>query len=134
MNLRNNCLSVLAVAALVIPSAAARADHDSRVLRAGATVAGETIGEWTGEWWQAAIEATDFPFPTGGNQPGALGDVGGPVFFAVASPGPGVTTYTYAVPRGKYVLMPLFTYSWASQSFEDPCSAYHCAERLSDRF
>ncbi|HUL82020.1 MAG TPA: hypothetical protein VL131_07755 [Gammaproteobacteria bacterium] len=133
MSLRKNVVAAFALAALAIPGAAARADHDTRVVRAGGSAAGKTIGEWTGEWWQAAIEASDFPFPVGGVQPGALGG-SRPVFFAVASPGPGFTVYTYTVPRGKFVLLPLYTYSWAVQSSEDPCSAYACAARLSDRF
>jgi hypothetical protein len=73
------------------------------------TVAGRSIGEWTGDWWRAAISAIDFPFPTDVSQAGALGNVKGPVFFAVASPGPGATIYTYTVPRGKHVLFPLYT-------------------------
>jgi hypothetical protein len=76
----------------------------------------------------------DFPFPTGGSQPGALGNVNGPVFFAVASPGPGATTYTYTVPGGKYVLLPLYTYLWAIQTFSDPCSTLDCAHKLADSF
>jgi len=134
MNLRNNSIAGLVLTAIMVPGGTARADHDIDVVHAGARVGGETIGEWTGDWWEAALEALDFPFPTGGIQPGALGNVGGPVFFAVASPGPGSTLYTYTVPRGKYVLMPLYTYTWSSQSFDDPCSDYNCAERLSDRF
>jgi hypothetical protein len=134
MNHRNNIVVALAMTAFLVLGSAARADDDIGVVHAGRTVAGKTIGEWTGEWWQAAIEAVDFPFPTGGDQPGALGDFGTPVFFVVASPGPGSTTYTYRVPRGKYVLMPLYTYAWAVQSSADPCSAFHCAKRLADRF
>jgi hypothetical protein len=76
----------------------------------------------------------DFPFPTDVSQAGALGSVKGPVFFAVASPGPGTTTYTYTVPRGKHVLLPLYTYLWAIQTFSDPCSTVHCAHALADSF
>jgi hypothetical protein len=74
----------------------------------------------------------DFPFPAGIWQPGALGNVGGPVFFAVASPGPGSTAYTYDVPRGQYVLLPLYTFDWVSQSKADFCSDYACGRRLAD--
>jgi hypothetical protein len=134
MNPRSNLVAALTMTALIGFGSAARAHDEIRIVHPGALVAGKTIGEWTGDWWRAAIEATDFPFPTGGRQPGALGNYGVPVFFAVASPGPGSTTYTYTVPRGKYVLVPLYTYTWASQSSDDPCSAYDCAKRLSDRF
>ncbi len=135
MKIAGSCaVAVLAAVSLASYASAARADEDALVVPPGAVIAGETIGEWTGDWWQAAIEAIDFPFPTGGRQPGPLGDVGGPVFFAVASPGPGSTTYTYDVPRGKYVLLPLYTYAWTVQSSADPCSDYQCARELSDRF
>src|SRR5262249_52949506 len=80
------------------------------------------------------IEAVDFPFPSKGKKPGALGDVGGPVFFAVASPGPGTTIYTYKVPCDEYVLLPLYTYAWLIQSDADPCSDFHCSRELADRF
>jgi len=56
------------------------------------------------------------------------------VFFAVASPGPGATVYTYTVPRGKHVLLPLYTYIWAFTSFTDPCSELQCAIALADSF
>jgi hypothetical protein len=105
-----------------------------RVLPPGAVVGDRTIGEWTGVWWRKAIEAVDFPFPAGGSQPGALGDLGGPVFFAVASPGPGATTYTYTIAREQYVLLPLYTYVWMDQTSSDPCSDLPCARSLSDAF
>ena len=105
-----------------------------RVEPPDAMVAGKSIGEWTGDWWRFAASTVDFPFPTDVSQAGALGNTKGPVFFAVASPGPGSTTYTYAVPRGKHVLLPLYTYSWAVQTFSDPCSTVHCARKLADSF
>ena len=115
--------------AFALPSSA---ESVPRVDPPHAMVAGRTIGEWTGDWWRSAISAVDFPFPANVSQPGALGNFRGPVFFAVASPGPGVTTYTYTVPRGKHVLLPLYTYSWAIQTSSDPCSDVHCAHALVD--
>ena len=120
-------------AALTLGSAA-RAEDDVEIVPAGSRVAGKTIGQWTGEWWRTAIESVDFPFPTGGSYPGALGDTGGPVFFAVVSPGPGSTTFTYDVPAKKYILLPLYTYTWMSHSPGDPCSDYACAIALSNQF
>lgn len=117
-----------------IPAQANGRDEQVRVLPSDVRVAGRTIGQWTGLWWRAALMASDSPFPTGGSQPGALGDVGGPVFFAVASPGPGSTTYSYSVPRDQYVLLPLYTYSWAVQTMQDPCGSYRCARALTNRF
>jgi hypothetical protein len=109
---------------------------EAEVLPPDAVVAGRSIGEWTGAWWQAALEAVDFPFAAGGIQPGALGDVGGPVFFAVASPPPAdtPTTYLYTLPRNQYVLMPLYTYTWVVQQPDDPCSDFECARALANRF
>jgi len=129
--------AVVLVIALLSFGSVARADDEVQVVPPGATVAGKTIGEWTGRWWKAAIEAVLFPFPAGVSQPGALGDVGGSVFFAVASPGPGSTTYSYNVPRGKYVLLPLFTYVWTHRPHlvpADPCSDFDCSKDLGDNF
>jgi hypothetical protein len=131
-----NILLRCAVAPLLVMQLALNspAQADESVLAPGARLAGKTIGEWTGAWWRSAMESLDFPFLAGGSQPGGLGTVKGPVFFAVASPGPGDTTYTYAVPRGKYLLLPLYTYNWAVQTLSDPCSTEECARRLADRF
>ena len=35
---------------------------------------------------------------------------------------------------GKHVLVPLYTYSWAIQTFSDPCSSVDCAKALADSF
>ena len=125
---------VIGAVCLTLFSALASADEWDRVLPPGSVVDHKTIGEWTGDWWRKAIVAINFPFPIGGSQPGALGDLGGPVFFAVASPGPGATTYTYTIPREKFVLFPLYTYSWMSQTSADPCSDLPCARALSNGF
>jgi hypothetical protein len=110
------------------------AQSAARVVAPDGVVGGRTIGQWSGDWWRLAISALDFPFPRNVAQPGALGNVKGPVFFAVASPGPGATVYTYKVPRGKHVLLPLYTYVWASQTFSDPCSDLPCSRALANRF
>jgi len=132
-NGRRIVIGIAALAAFAFQSTS-WADEAPDVVAPHAVVAGKTIGEWTAEWWRAAVGAVDFPFPANGDGPGALGDVGGPVFFAVASPGPGATTYTYEVPRGEYVLLPLYTYAWLSQHRTDPCSTFLCARALADRF
>ena len=121
------------LAAILLLAAGVNAQNDD-VLPPGARVAGKTIGQWTGEWWKTALEAVDNPFDVVSGQTGTLGDVGGPVFFAVASPALGSTTLKYTVPRNQYVLFPLYTYMWASQSSADPCSDFACAHELADSF
>ena len=123
-----------AAGSLLSGAPAARAHDDAQVVRPGGTVAGKSIGEWTGLWWKTAIESVEFPFPNGVSEPGQLGDVGGPVFFGVASPGPGSTTYTHTVPRGKHILLPLYIITWTFQLPTEPCATLACARDVSDAF
>jgi hypothetical protein len=131
---KNRLLRTIAAMLFVQLALTSSAHSAPPVVSPEATIAGRTIGEWSGDWWRLAISSLDFPFPTDVSQAGALGKVKGPVFFAVASPGPGTTVYTYNVPREKYVLLPLYTYMWAVQTLSDPCSELRCARRLDDRF
>jgi hypothetical protein len=76
---------------------------------AGSVVEGQTIAEWTAEWWKWAISIPVSSNPlldTGGIFSG-LGDVGGPVFFLAGSFSSGVTTRAFSVPSGKYILFPI---------------------------
>jgi hypothetical protein len=127
-------LRVMVTIALSLCASWVHADKD--VLAPHAAVAGKSIGQWSGDWWAAVVAdpSADSPFVSDVDQPGALGNVGGPVFFAVASPGPGTTTYTYTVPPDQYVLVPLYTYSWNWMLPTDPCGNFACALKQSDLF
>lgn len=106
--------AVLATVGLLSASASAE------ILAPGSSVAGKTIGEWTGEWWNWAHS-----FGAGENP---LVDAGGilatenqtaPVFFVGGTVG-GKPIRTYDVPDDKYLLIPLVAANYALSGGEDP--------------
>ena len=96
------------VSSVVLLSAwAMLAQAEILVLPSHSTVAGKTIGEWSVDWWQWALSFSTpndpFTDPTGVK---AGLKQSGPVFFLAGTPG-GSSTRSFAVPLGKYVMVPL---------------------------
>lgn len=73
----------------------------------GATVAGKTIGAWSGNWWQwaAGFAPPGDPF-TDTTGAAANKNQSGPVFYLAGSPG-GNVSRSYTVPPNTYLLVPL---------------------------
>lgn len=92
------------------------------------TQTGRSIAEWGAEWWQWAFDHPEVLGDTTGKF-GPLGDVGGPVFFALGSVGDPVRA-KYEVPGGQYILLPVATYIW---TFFDPCVDVVCAREIVNR-
>lgn len=105
--------------------APARAD----VLPVGSVVGDRTIAEWSA-WWAWAlsfpVEMNPLLDETGEFAP--LGNIGGPVFFAVSSTG-GPVSRKYTVPAGQYFLIPIYTYVW---TYDDTCDNETCARQIVD--
>lgn len=89
---------------------------------------GRTIAQWGARWWQWAFDHPEILGDTTGEF-GHLGDVGGPVFFALGSGGDPVRA-RYEVPGDQYILLPVATYIW---TFFDPCAEVDCARRIVNR-
>jgi hypothetical protein len=86
---------------------------------------GRSIAEWGAEWWRWAFDHPEVLADTTGEF-GHLGNVGGPVFFALGSGGDPVRA-SYSVPGGQYILLPVATYIW---TFFDPCADVDCARDI----
>jgi len=86
---------------------------------------GKSIAEWGAEWWQWAFLHPEVLVDKTGKS-GPLGEVGGDVFFAEGSGGHPANV-KYAVPGGKYVLVPVATYIW---TFFEPCAEQGCATEI----
>jgi hypothetical protein len=89
---------------------------------------GRTMDEWGAKWWQWAYEHPEVLGDATGEF-SALGDVGGPVFFAQGSGGDPVRA-DVVVPGGQYILLPVATYNW---TFFDPCAEVECARDIINR-
>jgi hypothetical protein len=89
---------------------------------------GKSIAYWGAKWWQWAFDHPEVLGDTTGEF-GHLGNVGGPVFFAIGSGGDPVRA-SYKVPGGQYILLPVATYIW---TFFDPCAEINCARKIVDR-
>ena len=89
---------------------------------------GKTIAEWGALWWKWAFDNPQVLGDLDGTY-SALGDVGGPVFFAQGSGGEAVRA-NVIVPGGQYILLPVATYVW---TFFDPCAALACARQIVNR-
>ncbi len=89
---------------------------------------GKTIAEWGSLWWKWAFDNPQVLGDTDGTY-SALGDVGGPVFFAQGSGGE-PTRANVIVPGGQYVLLPVATYIW---TFFGTCSELVCARQIVNR-
>ena len=87
---------------------------------------GKTIAQWGAKWWQWAFDHPEVLSDTTGEF-GRLGDVGGPVFFALGASGAEPTRASYEVPGGQYILLPVATYIW---TFFDPCADVECARHI----
>ena len=90
---------------------------------------GMSITQWGAAWWQWAFSNPDVLDDATGRF-GALGDVGGPVFFAEGSGG-GTLQQNYAIPGGQFVLLPVATYIWTI--FDDGsgiCADIVCAREI----
>jgi len=79
----------------------------------GAMVAGKTIGEWSTNWWRWAVAMAP-PGDPFSDRTGEFANVNqsGPVFFLAGSPG-GSNSRQFAVPSGKYILIPLLVGEWS---------------------
>ena len=86
---------------------------------------GKTIAQWGAKWWQWAFDHPEVLSDTTGEF-GPLGDVGGPVFFALGA-GNDPVRAAYDVPGGKFILLPVATYIW---TFFDPCADATCAREI----
>lgn len=89
---------------------------------------GKTIAEWGALWWKWAYANPQVLGDVDGTH-SALGDVGGPVFFAEGSGGDAVRA-NVTVPGGQYILLPVATYLW---TFFDPCAELACARQIVNR-
>jgi hypothetical protein len=69
-------------------------------------VAGESLGEWTAEWWRWAQGAAIAPYR---DRDGRLCDMGqsGPVWFLAGTDGTFEPRRRCEVPEGKYLLLPV---------------------------
>jgi hypothetical protein len=92
------------------------------VLAPGSNVEGQTIGEWTADWWQWAtaqsVPNDAFTDPTGVNA--AVGQ-SGPVFFIAGNTG-GTSIRSFTVPVDKFLLVPLINVSISEAVFGVPTS------------
>src|SRR3954471_19244172 len=96
--------SLAAVAAWV--GVAGRAGGGVTVLPHHATVAGRTIGQYTGDWWNWAASVPGGPFADTTGDKAALNQ-SGPVFFVAGTGGGGPVGRSFNVPSDKYLLFPL---------------------------
>jgi hypothetical protein len=86
---------------------------------------GKTIAEWGARWWKWAYDNPQVLGDVDGTY-AALGNVGGPVFFAEGSGGDPFRA-SVTVPGGQYILLPVATYLW---TFFDPCAEFACAQQI----
>ena len=89
---------------------------------------GKTIAQWGALWWKWAFDNPQVLGDLDGTY-SALGDVGGPVFFAQGSGGEPVSA-NVTVPGGQYILLPVATYIW---TFFEPCAELACARTIVNR-
>ncbi len=77
----------------------------------GSTVAGQTIGAWTADWWQWALSQSQ-PNDAFTDTTGANAGVGqtGPVFFIAGTTG-GTATRSFTVPGDRFLLIPLINFA-----------------------
>jgi hypothetical protein len=86
------------------------------VLPQGSTVEGQTIDEWTAQWWQWAFSQS-VPNDAFTDSTGATASVNqsGPVFFIAGTTG-GTATRSFTIPADLYLLVPLINSS-VSESY-----------------
>ena len=83
---------------------------ESQIAPSGSTVAGKTIGEWSGKWWTWLLATPlhrDPALDETGEHCGI--DQDGPVWFLAGSFSDQPVTRRCKVPEGKYILFPMFT-------------------------
>lgn len=121
--------TLFALALLALPAQAAVLSDADVLARTGRSTA-----QWGNAWWQWAFDQTlrqgnnVFDDPSGAL--GALGNVGGPVFFAEGSSGNPVNA-SYQVPGDQLVLLPVATYLWTIFDFQDgSCADASCAAQI----
>lgn len=132
INLRALVLSA-AAATVLLASTWASAGDDSRESRAPQVLSsqqvraltGKSVGQWAAKWWQWAFDHPEVLSDTTGEF-GPLGNVGGPVFYALGSGGDPVRA-RYEVPGGQFILIPVASYIW---TFFDPCVDVSCAAEI----
>jgi hypothetical protein len=101
---------MVAAAAAVWPAFAVAQSLETQILSPGSTVAGKTIGEWTGKWWTWLLTSPlhrDPALDDSGEHCGVGQD--GPVWFLAGSFSKHPVTRRCSVPEGKYVLFPMHT-------------------------
>ncbi len=92
------------------------------VVAPGSTVAGKSIGEWTGDWWNWLVQeefATNAALDTTGAF--ANRNQSGPVFFVAGTFGDNVPYHrSFTVPTDRYILIPMINYVfWAPEDGAD---------------
>ncbi len=108
-------VSCLIVGLLVTPVCAG-------VVAPGSTVAGKSIGEWTGDWWNWLVQE-EFATNPALDTTGALANrnQSGPVFFVAGTFGDNVPyNRSFTVPTDRYILIPMINYVfWAPEDGAD---------------
>src|SRR5215471_10515936 len=96
-----------AAPATTVRSSASTVDPSFTIVRSNAAIAGESVSQWTGDWWTWALQSPANQNPVL-DQTGAFANVNnnGPVFFIAGDFG-GDVERTFTVPAGKPLLVPL---------------------------
>jgi hypothetical protein len=96
-----------AAPAITVRSSASAVDPSFTIVRSNAAIAGESVSQWTGDWWTWALQSPANQNPLL-DQTGAFANVNnnGPVFFIAGDFG-GDVERSFTVPAGKPLLVPL---------------------------
>jgi hypothetical protein len=95
---------------ITVRSNASAVDPSFTIVRSNAAIAGESVSQWTGDWWTWALQSPADQNPVL-DQTGAFANVNnnGPVFFIAGDFG-GTVERSFSVPAGKPLLVPLLNY------------------------
>ncbi len=109
---RNRAAGLFVFSTLLLFAVPAVAGVDDQIYTNKDVVAGRTIGEWSGAWWQWAWAIPDSVHPLLDSS-GFYASQGqsGPVFFIGGSFVPGTYQRTITVPEGKALFFPLLNSS-----------------------
>jgi hypothetical protein len=123
MSLRLSVIGFLAVSVLLLTSRPALA---ATVLPGQSTVAGQTTGAWTANWWNWALSSGPGPISDPDGSRGGVNQAG-PVFYLAGTTGGGAAVVrNIAVTDDKFILLPLI--NWIVAAGADPGFASTQAE------